>query len=107
MEKNLDFNLNLPGYIFEYALTLLASGGVGLYIYESLRETVIEKKKKKSNEPLQALWIEIQSSQKSNIFCGIVYRQHNSPKRFQEYFDKTLEKLIASNKSVILWPTST
>lgn len=105
MGKHLDFNLNLPGYIFEYAPTPLAYGGVGLYIYESLRETVIGKKK--SNEPLQALWIEIQSSQKSNIICGIVYRQHNSPKRFQEYFDKTLEKPIASNKSVILWPTST
>ena len=44
-KKNLDFNPNLPGYIFEYAPTPLASGGVGLYIYESLRETVIEKKK--------------------------------------------------------------
>ena len=65
------------------------------------------KKKKKSNQAFQALWIEIQSSQKSNIICGIIYRQHNSPKRFQEYFDETLEKLIASNKSVILWPTST
>ena len=51
MEKNLDFNLNLPGYIFEYAPTPLASGGVGLYIYESLRETVIEKKKIKSGFP--------------------------------------------------------
>ena len=46
MEKNLGFNPNLPGYIFEYTPTPLASGGVGLYIYESLRETVIEKKKK-------------------------------------------------------------
>ena len=105
----MDFNPNLPGYIFEYAPTPLASGGVGLHIYESLRETVIEKKKKKkkSNQAFQALWIEIQSSQKSNIICGIIYRQHNSPKRFQEYFDETLEKLIASNKSVILCPTST
>ena len=28
--------------------------------------------------------------------------QHNSPQRFQEYFDDTLEKLIASNKSVYI-----
>ena len=64
-------------------------------------------------------WIEIQSSQKSNIICGIVtlraealrsllaeygivYRQHNSPKRFQEYFDEPLEKQIASNKLVYI-----
>ena len=30
--KNLDFNPNIPGYIFEYAPTPLASGGVGFYI---------------------------------------------------------------------------
>ena len=27
--KNLDFNPNIPWYIFEYAPTLLVSGGVG------------------------------------------------------------------------------
>ena len=97
--KNLDFNPNIPGYIFEYAPTPLASGGVGLYINYSLKYTVIEKT---SNEAFQALWIEIHSSQKCNIICGIVYRQHNSPQRFQEYFDETLEKLIASNKSVYI-----
>ena len=48
MEKHLGFNLNLPGYIFEYAPSPLASGGVGLYIYESLRETVIGKKNQMS-----------------------------------------------------------
>ena len=28
--KNLDFNPNIPEYIFEYAATRLAFGGVGL-----------------------------------------------------------------------------
>ena len=70
-----------------------------MYINESLKYTVTEKT---SNEAFQALWIEIHSSQKCNIICGIVYRQHNSPQRFQEYFDETLEKLIASNKSVYI-----
>ena len=97
--KNLDFNPNIPGYIFEYAPTPLTSGGVCLYINESLKYTVIEKT---SNEAFQALWIEIHSSQKCNIICGIVYRQHNSPQRFQEYFDETPEKVIASNKSVYI-----
>ena len=41
--KNLDFNPNIPGYIFEYAPTPLASVGVGLYINESRKYTVIEK----------------------------------------------------------------
>ena len=95
----MDFNPNIPGYIFECAPTPLASGGVGLYINESLKYTVIEKT---SNDAFQALWIEIHSSQKYNIICGIVYRKRNIPQRFQEYFDETLEKLIASNKSVYI-----
>ena len=66
--KEMDFNPSIPGYVFEYVPTPLASGGVGLYINDSLKYTV---------------WIEnIQLHQKSNIICGIIYRQHNSPKRF-------------------------
>ena len=101
----MDFNPNLPGYIFEYAPTPLAAGGVGLYIYESLRETVIGKKKNQMR--LSRRYGLKSNPHKKVTSCGIIYRQHNSPKRFQEYFDETLEKLIASNKSVILWPTST
>ena len=47
-------------------------------------------------------FIGIQFSWKSNVICGIIYRQHNSPHCFQEYFDLTLEKLISSNKSVYI-----
>ena len=57
---------------------------------------------KVSDEAFQSLWIEIQLQQKSNIICGIIYRQHNSPKRFQEYFDDKLERLITSNKSIYI-----
>ena len=70
-----------------------------MYINDSLKYTVIEKT---SQEAFQALWIEIQFSRKCNIFCGIIYRQHNSPQGFLEYFDLTLEKLISSNKSVYI-----
>ena len=97
--KDVDFDPCMPGYVFEYVPTPIASGGVGLYINDSLKYTVIEKT---SEEAFQALWIEIQFSRKSNIICGIIYRQHNSPQRFQEYFDLTLEKLISSNKSVYI-----
>ena len=95
--KDVNFDPRIPGYVFEYVTTPLASGGVGLYISVSLKYTVIEKT---SEEAFQALWIEIQFFRKSNIICGIKHRQHNSPQRFQEYFDLTLEKLISSNKSV-------
>ena len=70
-----------------------------LYINGSLKYTVIEKV---SDEAFLSLWIEIQLPQKSNIICGIIYRQHKSPKRFQEYFDDKLERLITSNKSIYI-----
>ena len=38
----------------------------------------------------------------ANIICGVLYKQHNSPERFQEYFDSTMEKLSATGKQIIL-----
>ena len=67
--KEMDFNPSIPGYVFEYVPTPLASGGVGLYINDSLKYTVIVKV---SDEAFQSLWIEIQLQQKSNIICGII-----------------------------------
>ena len=97
--NNCDFDPNIPGYEFEYVPTPLAAGGVGMYIKENLNYTIIEKT---SDVAFQALWIEINLSGQPNIICGVIYRQHNSPQRFQEYFDATLEKLSASNKSIIV-----
>ena len=37
---------------------------------------------------------------KSNIICGVIYRQHNSPEQVQSYFDETLEIPSAHNKPV-------
>ena len=42
----------IPGYIFDFVPTPLASGGVGLFIHESLNYTVLENI---SNEAFQAL----------------------------------------------------
>ena len=97
--NDVDFDPSIPGYVFEHVPTPLASGGVGLYINDSLKYTVIEKT---SEVAFQALRTEIQFTQKSNIICGIIYRQHNSPQRFQDYFDLTLEKLISSNLPVYI-----
>lgn len=62
--------------------TPLAAGGVGCPISDELN------------------YIEIQIFHKSNMICGILYRQHNSPLRFKEYFDETLEKFINSHETV-------
>ena len=36
------------------------------------------------------------------MICGVIYRQHNSPERFQEYFDETIERLSHSGKPIYL-----
>ena len=95
----LDFNPSIAGYEFEYVPTPLAAGGVAMYIKSDLNYTVIEKS---SQDAFQALWIEIHLSNRPNIICGIMYRQHNTPERFQEYFDETLEKFSTSNKSIFV-----
>ena len=94
----------LVGYKFEYSPTPLVAGGVGMYIDEDLNYSLIEKA---SENAFQALWIEIQFPKQANVICGVVYRQRNSPERFLEYFEQTLEKLSASSKSAsLLWAIS-
>ena len=61
----MDFNPSIPGYVFEYVPTPLASGGVGLYVNDSLKYTVIEKV---CDEAFQSLWIEIQLRRKATSF---------------------------------------
>ena len=96
---NLDFNPTISHYNFEHVPTPLSAGGVGMYIDENLKYTIIEKC---SNEAFQALWVELHLPKHANIICGVVYRQHNSPELFQEYFDRTIEKLSASGKQIFL-----
>ena len=66
---------------------------------EQFKYTVIEEC---SNEAFQALWIELHLPKHANIICGVVYRQHNSPERFQEYFEETIERFSASGKIIVL-----
>ena len=94
-----DFNTSLAGYNFEFVPTPLSAGGVGMYIDCDLRYTII---KKSSNEAFQALWIEIHFTNKANIICGVIYRQHNSPEQFQKYFEETIEKLSATGKVIYI-----
>ena len=88
---------SLPGYEFVFVPTSLAFGGIGMFIDETLHYTILEKT---SNEAFQALWIKLSFASKKNIICGIIYRQHNSPESFLEYFEQTLEKFISTGKNV-------
>ena len=60
----------MPNYKFEFVPTRLAAGGVGMYIHNTLKYTIIEKN---SNDAFQALWIEIHLHKKPNIICGVIY----------------------------------
>ena len=40
---------------------------------------------------------------KTNIICGVVYRQHDSPELFQKYFEETIEKFAASDKQICVF----
>ena len=60
-----------------------------MFIDENVKYRVIEKL---SSRAFQALWVELQFEMKSNVICGVIYSQHNSPESFQTY-DETLEKL--------------
>ena len=71
-----------------------------MYIDERFQYQTIERC---SNEALHALFIELHLSKNANIVCGVLYRhKNNSPERFQEYFDLTMEKLSATGKQIIL-----
>jgi hypothetical protein len=61
------FNPNMENYKFEFVPTPLASGVVGMYIHDNLKYTVLEKC---SNKAFQALWVEIDFPDKSNIHGG-------------------------------------
>ena len=90
---------HIPSYVFEYVPTPLASGGVGMFIDESLDYRILEKT---SNEAFQVLWTEFSVVNKENVICGIFYRQHNSPEIFQSYFYETIEKLASSGKHIVI-----
>ena len=77
----------------------MASGGIGLFVNQSLNYSVLEKT---SNEAFQALWVEMSFVDHKNIVCGIISRQHNSPNDFLTYFDRTIEKMVSHDRDVYI-----
>ena len=78
---------------------LLASGGAGLFVDQSLNYNVLEKT---LNEAFRVLWVEVSFVNHKNIVCGIIYGQHNSPDYFLTYLDKTIEILVSDDKDVYI-----
>ena len=70
-----------------------------MYIRDDYDYFVIEKA---SEVPYQALWIEVNVPKKKNIFCCILYRQHNNPDRFLKYIDDKLEFYTSKGNPVFV-----
>ena len=70
-----------------------------MFISDKLKYTIIEKT---STNVFQALWVEFRFEKKSNIICGIIYRQHNCPESFQAYFDEALKRFSQSDKTIYI-----
>ena len=68
-----------------------------MYIDKGLKYAVIEKT---SNQDFQALWVTFHFTNKRDITCDVIYRQHNGPEKFLNYFDGTLERLSSSSKLI-------
>ena len=66
----------------------------GKFMYKIIEKT--------STNAFQVLWVEFLFEKKSNIICGIIYRQHNSPESFQAYFDEALERFSQSDKTIYI-----
>ena len=90
---------NIPGYDIEFVPTPLASGGVALFIDDKHNYRILDKT---SNEAFQTLWVEISFVKKKNIICGVLYRQHNTPDHFLQYFDETIEKFSVTGKQICI-----
>ena len=99
----LNFNVEIMGYKFEYVPTPLSFGGVGMYVDNTLEYVIIEKH---SNEAFQALWIEIINSNKKNIICGIIYRQHNNLIAFLLILMRRLNNLVLQENYFVSWVIS-
>ena len=53
-------------------------------------------------KPFSRCGLKFLLSKKKSVIRCILYRQHNSPKRFQQYFDETIENLTSSGKQVVI-----
>ena len=58
--------------------------------------------KRSRMKPFSRCGLKFLLSKKKSVIRCILYRQHNSPKRFQQYFDKTIENLNYSGKHVVI-----
>ena len=97
-------NANIPGYVFECVATPLASGGVGLFIDETLSYCVLEKI---SNEAFQSLWVEISFIKKKMWFAAFYTGSIIHLNAFSNILMKQLKNLLLRENTLSSWVIST
>ena len=95
IDKELISNIDIPGYNFISEPSHSNAGGVAFYINDNLKY-IIKLKYTKSTYDFEALWIEIESVNQSNIICGVTYSSNLD--NFMDYINSTIESINQENK---------
>ena len=91
-------NINIPGYTFISEPSHSNAGGVAFYINDNLK-FFIKSNYTKSTYDFEALWIEIDFANQSNIICGVIYRHPSGNlDNFMDYINSTIESINQENK---------
>ena len=98
IDKELIPNINIPEYTFISEPSHSNAGGVAFYINDNLKY-IIKSNYTKSTYDFEALWIEIDFANQSNIICGVIYRHPSGNlDNFMNYINSTIESINQENK---------
>ena len=86
-------NVDLEGYHMYNQPSKLASGGVVLYVNDSL-DHLKRNEFCTTEDEFESLWVEIKNQKSKNIMCGCMYRHPNTDVlTFLEYIESTISKI--------------
>ena len=98
IDKELLPNINIPAYTFISEPSHSNAGGVAFHINDNLKHTIKSKYTKPAYD-FEAIWIEIEFANQSNIICGVIYRPPSSNlDNFKDYINSTIESINQENK---------
>ena len=98
-EDHSDSLFSIKGYKFERRDRRTHGGGVGCFISENssyVRRLDLE------SDTLEIMWVELQRTNSSSLFIGILYRKPDNLSDFFDNLEHNLEKLYSVTNNVIL-----
>ena len=94
-------NINIPGYDFLHTPTNTGCGGAGMYVKSIYHPIPIDKLSVSHEDICESIFTEIKSNTNKNLLIGCIYRHHTTiPTFISTYFEKTLNHIIKSKKTV-------